>query len=246
MFCLHWCCRCRWIFRKIKEYLSFDANNLLYEKNQLLFLPGLNWENAPARVSWWEARRELPELCMGLAGWACFTAWERDWLVIPGICQGHLATKICLLLKHQHQWCGAALWGLGLNWMSPTAARARSEEGGSSSLQSAHMLLFFTVESVPLKDKVVKCAAFWHWSTKSGNGKWKSVQSGDRDKAVWKDSIHRAELELNSLGTALPSPAALRGFASTAVPVAAGREMHTELYRDGYTHHLHCLAKDYN
>lgn len=55
-------------FQKDKKYLSFDANNLLYEKKQLLFLPGWNWENAPAWVSWWEARKELPELCMGLAG----------------------------------------------------------------------------------------------------------------------------------------------------------------------------------
>lgn len=79
-----------------------------------------------------------------------------------------------------------------------------------------------------------------------GNGKWKSVQSGDRYKAAWKDSIHGTEFEFNSLGTALPGPGDLQGFASTAVPAAIGREMHTELYSDRYNHHLHCLTRNYN
>lgn len=111
-------------------------------------------------MAWWEARRELTELCMGLARSICFTARERDWLVIPGICQGHLVTEICLLLKHQHQWCGAASCPVeaGVNWTSPTATRARSEEGSSSTLQFVEML-FFTVGFVPLVDEVVKCVS---------------------------------------------------------------------------------------
>lgn len=85
---------------------------------------------------------------------------------------------------------------------------------------------------------------FCHWLTKSVAVVWKwqvkNVQSGDRYKAAWKGT------EFNSLGIALPVPGDLQGFASTAAPVAIGREMHAELYSDSYTHHLRCLTRNYN
>lgn len=104
----------------------------------------------------------------------------------------------------------AALWGLRLSWMSPTAARARSGEG-CSSLQFADVVLF----TVGFVDSFFfKGVSFWNWLTKSVALVWKwqvkkKVQSGDRYKAAWKDSIPRAEFESNSLGIALPVAVAI-------------------------------------